>query len=149
MENNKRILALDVGDRNIGVALSDALGITARGLTTIIRSSDKKDTGTIMDILKENDCSAVVVGLPIKLDGSDSPQTEKVREFSNKLGNKLKSNGLSNIEIVFHDERFTTKIAEQVLIEADLSREKRKGVIDKQAAVVILQSYLEGKMRNN
>lgn len=130
------------------MALSDALGITARGLTTIIRSSDKKDTGTIMDILKENDCSAVVIGLPIKLDGSDSPQTEKVRGFSSKLGNKLKSNGLSSIEIIFHDERFTTKIAEQVLIEADLSREKRKTIIDRQAAIVILQSYLDSASRN-
>ena len=146
---NKRVLSLDVGDRKIGVAISDALGITARGLTTIIRSSDKKDTGAIMDMIRDNDCSMVVVGLPLKLDGTDSPQTEKVRDFSNKLQNKLKSNSLANVEIRFHDERFTTKIAEQVLIEADLSREKRKGVIDKQAAVVILQSFLEGNFRNN
>ena len=97
-----------------------------------------------MNLINEHDCSMVVVGLPLKLDGSDSPQTEKVRDFSKKLQNKLKSNSLANIEVKFHDERFTTKIAEQALIEADLSREKRKGIIDKQAAVVILQSFLDG-----
>jgi putative Holliday junction resolvase len=135
-------LALDVGDKTIGIALSDELGITARGLFTLERVSDKKDTGKILALVCEHDCGAVVVGLPINLNGTDSVQTQKVREFAARLENKLRSNGKADVPVILHDERFTTKIAERVLIEADVSRKKRKEVIDKQAAVVILQSYL-------
>ena len=85
--------------------------------------------------------------MPLNLDGSDSGQTEKVREFANLLGNKLRSTGLQDVNIIFRDERFTTKIAENILIEADVSRKKRKAVIDKQAAVIILQSYLDSIKR--
>jgi putative Holliday junction resolvase len=136
-------LALDVGDKTVGVALSDELGITARGLFTLERVGIKRDTSAIMNVIKEHDCGKVVVGLPLNLNGTDSIQTEKVREFYEKLANKLRSHGMSDIEILFHDERYKTKIAEDVLIDADVSRKKRKLVIDKQAAVVILQSYLE------
>lgn len=143
MEKKMRTMALDVGDKTIGVALSDELGITANGLTTIERVGIKKDTTMIADLIEEHDCSAVVVGLPLNLDGSDSIQTEKVREFRDKLANKLKSRSMADVEISYYDERFTTKMAENVLIQADVSREKRKDVIDKQAAVIILQGYLE------
>ena len=85
----------------------------------------------------------IVMGLPLNLDGSDSIQTEKVRAFRTMLENKMKSNAIKGVEIVYQDERFTTKIAESVLIEADVSRKKRKDVIDKQAAVIILQSWLD------
>jgi len=87
----------------------------------------------------------VVVGLPINLNGTDSIQTKKVRDFTSKLENKLRSNAMADIEVALHDERFTTKIAERALIEADMSRKKRAEIIDRQAAIVILQSYLEGK----
>ncbi len=140
-----RTMALDVGDKTVGVALSDELGITANGLTTIERVGIKKDTSVIMGLIKEHDCCAVVVGLPLNLDGSDSIQTEKVREFFDKLTNKLRSQGLADVELSFYDERFTTKMAESVLIEGDVRREKRKDVIDKQAAVIILQGYLEAQ----
>ena len=139
----KRKLALDVGDKTIGVAVSDALGITAQGITTVERVGIKKDTGKILELLKEYDCDTVILGLPLKLDGTESPQTEKVREFREKLENKLRSSGMGNILVDYYDERLTTVMAEKVLIDADLSRSRRKKVIDKQAAVLILQSYLD------
>ncbi|MDD6647183.1 MAG: Holliday junction resolvase RuvX [Lentihominibacter sp.] len=136
-------IALDVGDKTIGVAVSDALNITAQGITTIERVGIRKDAGKVMDYIREYDCDTVVIGLPKKLDGTDSPQTEKVYEFKTMLENKMRSSGMGNIKIVYYDERLTTVMAEKVLIEADIRRNKRKQVIDKQAAVIILQSYLD------
>ena len=136
-------LALDVGDKTIGVAVSDALNITAQGVTTIERIGIRKDSGKVMDYIKEFFCDTVVIGLPKRLDGTDSPQTEKVYEFKTMLQNKMKSSGMSHIKIEFYDERLTTVMAEKILIEADVSRGKRKKVIDKQAAVIILQGYLD------
>ena len=142
-----RKMALDVGDKTIGVAVSDELLITANGITTLERVGIRKDCGKVMDMIKEYNCDTVVVGLPMKLDGTDSPQTEKVREFKTMLENKMRSTGMADIKIIFQDERLTTVQAERVLIEADVSRKKRKEVIDKQAAVIILQSYLDTYMR--
>ncbi|HML37332.1 MAG TPA: Holliday junction resolvase RuvX [Bacillota bacterium] len=142
-----KMIALDVGDKTIGIALSDDLLITAQGLTTLERVGIRKDAGKIMDLVKDYGCDTVVIGLPKNLNGSDSIQTQKVYEFKTMLENKMKSSGMSEIGIVFQDERFTTLIAERVLIEADVSRKKRKDVIDKQAAVLILQSYLD-RLRN-
>ena len=136
-------LALDVGDKTIGVAVSDPMLITAQGITTIERVGIRKDTGKILELIKEHDCDTVVIGLPKKLDGTDSIQTEKVYEFKTRLENKLKGSGMGHIKLVYQDERLTTVMAEKVLIEADVSRSKRKKVIDKQAAVLILQSYLD------
>ncbi len=138
-----RKIGLDVGDRTIGVAVSDALDITAQGITTIERVGIKKDTGVILDYIREYGCDTVVIGLPLKLDGTDSLQTEKVREFRQRLENKLTGSGMNDVKVEFYDERLTTVMAERVLLEADLSRKKRKEVIDKQAAVIILQSYLD------
>ncbi len=138
-----RILALDVGDKTIGVAVSDALSLIANGVTTIERVGIKKDTGAVLDYIKEYDCKEVVIGLPLNLNGTDSVQTEKVRQFAEKLGNKLRSSGMADVAVRLHDERFTTKLAEQVLIDGGVRREDRKKVIDKQAAVLILQSYLD------
>ncbi len=138
-----RKIGLDVGDKTIGVAISDALNITAQGITTIERIGIKKDTSRILEYINEYDCDTVVIGLPMKLDGSDSPQTEKVREFRTRLENKLRGAGMGHIKVDYYDERLTTVMAERVLIEADLSRSRRKEVIDKQAAVIILQSYLD------
>ncbi|MCB6993755.1 Holliday junction resolvase RuvX [bacterium 210820-DFI.6.37] len=136
-------MALDVGDKTIGVAVSDPLLITAQGITTIQRVGIRKDTGKILDLIREHDCDTVVIGLPKKLDGTDSIQTEKVYEFKTMLENKLRSSAMGNVKLVYQDERFTTVMAEKVLIEADVRRSKRKKVIDKQAAVLILQSYLD------
>lgn len=142
MTDKQRILALDVGDKSIGIAMSDPLRITAQGLETYERIGIKKDTDYILSLIKDNNCDTLVIGLPLNLNGSDSIQTEKVRAFREKIENKLRSNGLSNVTVDWQDERFTTVIAEDILIAADVSREKRKTVIDKQAAVVILQNYM-------
>ena len=141
-------LALDVGDKTIGVAVSDALNITAQGVTTIERVGIRKDSGKVMDYIKELECETVVIGLPKKLDGSDSPQTEKVYEFKRMLENKMRSSGMADIKIEYYDERLTTVMAEKVLIEADVRRGKRKKVIDKQAAVIILQGYLDSLLKD-
>lgn len=138
-----RKLGLDVGDKTIGVAVSDGLGVTAQGVTTIERVGIKKDTGKILEYIKEYDCDTVVIGLPLKLDGSDSPQTEKVREFRQRLENKLTGSGMNQVNLVYYDERLTTVMAERVLIEADMRRNKRKEIIDRQAAIIILQGYLD------
>ena len=138
-----RAISLDVGDKTIGVALSDMLGITANGLMTIDRIGIRKDADKVLNLVKEHGCDTIVIGLPLNLDGSDSVQTQKVRDFRKMQENKMMSTGIKDIRVVFQDERFTTKIAENVLIEADVSRKKRRQVIDKQAAVIILQSFLD------
>ena len=137
-----RKIALDVGDKTVGIAISDPLNITAQGLMTLERVGIRKDTGKILDLVREYDCDTIVIGLNKNLDGSDSIQTEKVYEFRTMLENKMRSSGMADVKIEFYDERLTTVMAEKVLIEADVSRGKRKKVIDKQAAVIILQGYL-------
>ena len=138
-----RKLGLDVGDKTIGVAVSDELDITAQGVTTIDRVGIRKDAGKVMDYVREYDCDTVVMGLPINLDGSDSVQTEKVREFRTMLENKMRSSGMADVKAEWQDERFTTVIAERVLMEANMKRKSRKEVVDKQAAIIILQSYMD------
>ena len=139
-----RILGLDVGTKTVGVAVSDPLGVIATGVTTIERVGIRKDTGKVIDYIKEYDCDTVVIGLPLSLDGEDSVQTEKVREFRHMLENKLRSSGkLSSVKVEWQDERYSTVEAEEVLIEANMSREDRKKIIDRQAAIVILQRYLD------
>ncbi len=138
-----RKICLDVGDKTVGIAVSDPLGFTAQGIMTLERVGIRKDTTKILEMVKEYQCDTIVIGLPKKLDGTDSIQTEKVYEFKNMLENKMRSTGIKDVSIVWQDERLTTVMAERVLIEADVSRAKRKKVIDKQAAVIILQSYLD------
>lgn len=139
-----RILGLDVGTKTVGVAVSDPLGVIATGVTTIERVGIRKDCGKVMDYIEEYSCSTVVIGLPLNLDGSDSVQTGKVRDFRQMLENKLRSSGpFSAVKIEWQDERYSTTEAEEVLIEANMSREDRKKIIDRQAAIVILQRYLD------
>ena len=144
-----RKIALDVGDKTVGIALSDELAITAQGLMTLERVGIRKDTTKILQLVKEYQCDTIVIGLPKKLDGPDSIQTEKVYEFRTMLENKMRSTGMKDVEVVWQDERLTTVMAEKVLIEADVSRKKRKKVIDKQAAVLIMQSYLDSLAAKN
>ena len=139
-----RILGLDVGNKTVGVAVSDPLGVIATGVTTIERVGVRKDTGKVIDYIREYGCETVVIGLPLSLDGTDSVQTQNVRDFRAMLENKLKSSGpLSKVRIEWQDERYSTVEAEEVLIEANMSREDRKKIIDCQAAIVILQRYLD------
>lgn len=133
----KRILGLDIGDKTIGVAVSDLLGITAQGITTIRRTSKEKDLSALKDIVSDYKAEKIVVGLPKNMDGSIGFQGEKVISFTEDIKDKL------SIDIEYIDERLTTVSAERVLIEADLSRKNRKKVIDKVAATYILQFYLD------
>ncbi|MDO5441884.1 MAG: Holliday junction resolvase RuvX [Bacillota bacterium] len=145
-----RILGLDVGDKTIGVAVSDPLFITAQGLTTIERIGQRKDCDKIIEYIKEYDAKMIVCGLPLMLDGTDSIQTQKVRDFATLLQNKLRSSGLK-VELEFMDERFTTKMAEDVMMQTGMKRKERKEFVDKQAAMIILQSYMDRLrfMQNN
>ncbi|NLL82286.1 MAG: Holliday junction resolvase RuvX [Tissierellia bacterium] len=135
----ERILGLDVGDKYIGVAVSDLLQMTAQSLKTIKRSSNKEDYQEIKDLIDEYNINKIVVGLPKNMNGSLGPQSEKVMKFAEKIKNKFK------IEIIYIDERLTTVSAERVLIESDVRRENRKKVIDRIAASYILQLYLDRK----
>ncbi|MBS5946028.1 MAG: Holliday junction resolvase RuvX [Peptoniphilus harei] len=132
-----KILGLDVGDVWIGVAISDALMLTAQPLMTIKRESNKIAYDKIHDIIKENNVEKIVVGLPKNMNNTIGPQSEKVMKFAEKLKNKF------NVEIEYVDERMTTLMAEKVLIEGSVRRENRKKYIDKIAATYILQSYLD------
>lgn len=138
-----KALGLDVGDQTIGVSVSDDLMISATGITTIQRTGIKKDTGAVIDLIKEYGTCITVIGMPLLMDGTVSSQGEKILEFKEKLSNKIKSSGMKDQDIVLFDERFTTSMAERVLIEGNVSRKKRKEVIDKQAAVLILQGFLD------
>ena len=137
-----RIIGLDVGDKTIGVAVSDPLFITAQGVTTIERIGARKDCDKIIEYIRQYKAETVVCGLPLMLDGTDSPQTEKVREFAKLLGNKMKANSLKT-KLEFMDERFTTKMAEDVMMQTGMKRKERKEFVDKQAAMIILQSYMD------
>ena len=137
----KRKVALDVGDVRIGVAVSDMLGITANPRETYIRKGKtfEDDINYFVKYAKEEDADAFVIGLPMNMDGTEGPRAEVTREF----GEALKE--ASGLQVIYVDERLTTVSAERMLIGADVRREKRKQVIDKVAATIILQSYLDGQ----
>jgi len=133
-----RILGLDVGSKTVGVAISDELGWTAQGIETIKINEEEEEYGfeRIGQIIKEYAVSKIVIGLPKNMNGSIGPRGEASQLFGKKLEETFQ------IPVVFWDERLTTMAAERVLLEADMSRKKRKKVIDKMAAVMILQGYL-------
>lgn len=135
-----RILGLDVGTRTIGVAVSDPLGITAQGQGVIRRSSLKADMAEIQRLVDLYHPETIVVGYPLTLGGQAHHQAKEVDFFISSLEPL-------GIPLVRQDERFTTKIAEQVLIEGDVSRARRRGIIDQQAAILILQGYLDRQRR--
>ena len=134
-----RVLGLDVGSKTIGVAVSDALQLTAQGITTIIwdehdmSSADKQ----LRNIIKDYEINQIIVGLPKNMDGSIGERGEISQIYARRLGRVF------DLPVHLVDERLSTVAAERTLIEADVSRKKRKKVIDKMAAVVILQMYLD------
>lgn len=137
-----RIVALDVGDATIGVAATDELIIAAHPVRAIRRSgSIKADLAEVESLLRELDASAVIVGLPLDVQGEEGAQAKKVREFSDRLAKRLR------VPVVTWDERFSTVEAERLLLETDASRARRRKVIDSAAAAVILESYLREKGR--
>ncbi|MGX6442852.1 Holliday junction resolvase RuvX [Neobacillus sp. K501] len=136
-----RILGLDVGSKTVGIALSDELGWTAQGLKTLKINEEKNLFGfdEIGQLIKEYGISKVVIGLPKNMNGSIGPRGEASQRFAQEIEDRFA------VPTVLWDERLTTMAAERVLLEADVSRKKRKKVIDKMAAVMILQGYLDSK----
>jgi putative holliday junction resolvase len=132
-----RILALDVGSKTIGVAVSDIMGWTAQGLEVIRRKALSHDLERLQTLIKEYEVEEIVVGLPKNMNGTIGPQAESVQEFAEQLKAVVEQ------PIIFWDERLSTMEAQRALIDADVSRKKRKEVIDKMAAVVILKGYLQ------
>lgn len=132
-----RILALDHGTKRIGVALSDELGWTAQPLETYERRTLERDITHIQDLVRTHDVAQVLLGLPLRLSGEEGPAVQAVHQFLERLADALP------VPVVTWDERMTTKAAEELLIAADMSRKKRKGVVDRVAAAILLQSYLE------
>jgi len=135
-----RALALDIGDKTIGVAASDLLGITAQGVETIRRTSNKNDLQRLGELVKSFEATTFVIGLPKNMDGTEGTRCELVRKFAEKI-----CAAFPKVNQIFWDERLSTVAAAKNLIEADLSRKKRKKVIDKMAAVYILQGYLDSR----
>jgi putative Holliday junction resolvase len=134
-----RFMGLDVGDRRIGIALSDEGASIASPRETLERKGTGKDVARLAELARREDVREIVVGMPFSLDGSMGPQAEKVTRFVEAL------RGAVELPVVTWDERLSTKGAERALLEADLSRSKRKSVVDRLAAALILQSYLDAR----
>jgi len=132
-----RILGIDLGEKRIGVSISDELGITAQGLPTIISKTENENIANIKNIIGQYNIEKIVFGLPINMNGTLGPQAKKAMEFAEIIKN------LCKISIEMEDERLSTSSAQRVLIKGNRSRKKRKKVIDKMSAIIILQTFLD------
>lgn len=132
-----RILALDVGSRTIGMAVSDPLGITAQGLETIRRRNKRHDFEQLSKIVTQYEVHEIVIGLPLRMSGEEGIQAEKMREFAAAVEKKFE------LPVHLIDERLTSVEANRVLRESEMSIQKRAGAVDRLAAVLILQNFLE------
>ena len=135
-----RILGLDVGSKTIGVAVSDLMGWTAQGVTTLQRTGLTQDIDALQKLMRDYETKTFVVGLPLHMNGDESDQARVVRKLMEALEKVSHP-----LEVIYWDERLSSVGAERALLEADLSRSKRKQVINKMAAVFILQGYLDFK----
>jgi len=136
-----RIMGLDYGDKTIGVAVSDELGWTAQGVEVIRRKSKEEDRERLAGLIREYGMDEIVVGMPKNMNGTVGPRGEVSLEFADRLREWF------GLPVHLWDERLTTVAAQRTLIEADVSRKKRKGVIDKMAAQLILQGFLDSKTK--
>jgi len=134
---SRRILGLDMGAKRIGLAVSDPLGITAQGLEVWIRRDRQTDLDHLLKMGQDYAVHQIVVGLPRHMDGRLGAAAPEIKEFAGALGEALEA------EVIFWDERLTTAAAERLLIQADVSRRRRRQVVDQLAAVLILQSFLD------
>ncbi len=132
-----RVLGIDLGSRRIGVAVSDGLGLTAQPRTTLARHGGTRDITAIAAAVKENDIERIVLGLPLDPEGGEGDAARRARDFAAKLVANL------HLPVELIDESFSTVEAEAVLVAADVSRQRRKQVVDKMAAAVILQRWLD------
>jgi putative Holliday junction resolvase len=137
MGNKMRILGLDYGTKRIGVALCDELGLTGQSLTTIVWKNRDQVLAAIEGLVKNHAVEKIVIGYPLRLDGSEGIQCEKVSRFARLLEGRL------SIPVIKWDETLSSRTAEDILIEAGMRRQKRKKIIDKMAAGMILQGYLD------
>src|SRR5271165_1719450 len=133
----RRILALDVGSKRIGVAISDLLGITAQGLDTIQRQNKRRDLEALGEVLAKYQVREIVVGLPLRLSGAEGTQSEKMRRFADDLRAHF------GLPVHLWDERWTSTEANRLLRETDLSIQKRGQAVDRMAAILILQSWMD------
>lgn len=134
-----RILALDVGSRRIGLAVSDSLGITAQGLETLLRKNKRTDFERLEAVVRQYDVREIVVGLPLRMSGAEGIQSEKMTAFAEELRRRFQ------LPVHLWDERLTSAEANRILREAELSIEKRRQAVDRMAAVLILQNFLESR----
>jgi putative Holliday junction resolvase len=134
-------LGLDIGSKRIGIALSDELTITAQPLEVLSAKTSEQDAKHIVGLVNQYAVSEIVVGMPFNMDGSAGTQAQKVREFIALLSTMI------SIPVLEWDERLSTVAADRILLEADLSRSKRRKLVDKIAAVLILQGYLDNRSR--
>mgnify|MGYP006290890609 CR=1 FL=1 len=136
-------MGLDIGDKRIGVSISDSMNLTAQSKEVIKRTDRRQDLKIIKKYIKKYQVNEIIVGLPKNMDGTLGPQAEKTKNYTNFLKNNL------DLPIIFWDERLSSREAEKLLIKADVSRSRRKGVIDQVAASIILQGYLDFKNNQN
>ena len=136
-----RILGIDAGERTLGLALSDPEGILAGALQTIRRTSEAKDLAALEQVIAEHEVGEIVVGLPLNMNGSRGPQAQKAEALAERLRERFR------IPVHLWDERLSTVAAERAMLEADLSRRKRKRAIDQVAAAFFLQGFLEVRSR--
>ena len=134
-----RVLGLDVGSRRIGVAVSDPLGITAQGLETLQRSTKKRDFEHLQRVIQEYDVREIVVGLPLRMSGAEGTQSDKMQVFAEELRKRFR------LPVHLWDERLTSAEANRLLRQTDLSIEKRGKAVDRMAAVLILQGWMESR----
>lgn len=130
-------MGLDYGTKRIGVAISDELGITAQGITVIKRSDLDKDIYRIKELVSDYEVNEIVIGVPKKMDGSMGPMAKEVENFISKIKEEI------DISVQMQDERLSSKAVERTLLEGDVTRKKRKQVMDKMAAAYMLQGYLD------
>ena len=140
-----RILGLDVGQKTIGIAVSDPLGFTAQGITTIRRKNKNYDLEEVIKLIKKYEANIIVIGLPKNMNGSIGFAGEKIMEFTKLLEEKIQEEveNYKNIKIEMWDERLTTVAAHRAMLETDLTKSKRKKIVDKIAATYILQGFLD------
>lgn len=132
-----KLLGLDLGTKTIGVAVSDSLRYTATPLETIARTKFTADAARLLELIRQNDIVALVLGLPLNMDGSEGPRAQSTRTFARNLAQK------TSVPIAFWDERLSTSAVTRMLIEADTRRDRRAEVVDKLAASYILQGFLD------
>jgi putative Holliday junction resolvase len=134
-----RILAIDYGSRRMGLAVSDELGITAQGIETLQRRNRRSDFGRLQRVIREYQVQEIVLGNPLRMSGEEGAQSKKVAEFAEQLRQKF------NLPVHLWDERLTSAEANRLLREAEISQEKRTQAVDRMAATLILQSYLQAR----